>query len=254
MNETQTLEFVVSYETPEEYTETSDWLVDLGSALDLYQRSGWNFVAVLAKGIDDLSRRKEKTALYADAHAQYPKLSIKRMKNLVSLSHKPYCKLAKDLELEIAHVEAVLGLSDDEAEAILLEAAENGLSANAIGATLRKKRQANVAYPDSPDNGNQRSINDDVLADNDVPFDTSKPNVLYENADDYSDEADAYAGDPANYEYIDESDSYTYTGEEFAQRMIDGANRLRRLAELQDGWQRQRTQREWIMKIDELIY
>lgn len=237
--ETKTpLQFVVRYETATNYTDEATWIADVGNAYELYQSSGWNLVNVLAKGISDLRSRTDKSVLYQRVHEQYPSLSVKRMQNLVSLARKPYTKQAQELGLEIAHVEAVLGLPDEEAEALLLDAAEQSLSASAIGGIIRERRLATVAAPNAvvPDGGNDSAATDD-----EPPF-ANPRSVLYDDTDA---KAERLAGSASAYNYTDddESDQYTYTGAEFHGLLQRAVNRLRDNAAV---WEEQRTINEWL--------
>lgn len=250
--ETKTpLQFVVSYEVKQSYTDEATWIADVGNAYELYQSSGWNLVNVLAKGVNDLRSRADKSTLYQRVHEQYPNLSVKRMQNLVSLARKPYAKQAQDLGLEIAHVEAVLGLPDDEAEALLLDAAEQSLSANAIGGIIRERRLATVAAPAAfvPAVGN------DSATDDEPPF-ANRNSVLY--ADNTDAKADALAGDADSYDYTPEGsadiDSYQFSGYEFGDLLERGALKLRKYAAQDEQWHRQRTLQEWLRIVDRLLY
>lgn len=236
--ETKTpLQFVVSYETTTTYADESEWLTDLDNAYTLHARSGWHFADVLHRGISQLQKRRDKTDLYQLAHEQ-TRVSVKRMQNLVSMMNKPYAAQAQELNLEIAHVEAVLGVSDDEAEAILLDAAEQSLSANAIGGILRERRLGTVAAPNTfvPAVGNQSADTDD----DDPPFAHTQRNVLYDDAA------------PAARTYTDDdTDSYTYTGAEFHSLLQRATHRLRDNAAL---WEEQRTINEWLSLVATQAY
>lgn len=229
------LQFVVSYETATVYTDESEWLTDLDNAYTLHARSGWHFADVLHRGISQLQKRHDKTDLYQLAHEQ-TRVSIKRMQNLVSMMNKPYAAQAQELGLEIAHVEAVLGVSDDEAEALLLDAAEQSLSASAIGGIIRERRMASVAAPTTfvPDDGNDSAATDD-----DPPFANPQRNVLYDDTA------------PTAYTDDDDTESYTYTGAEFHSLLQRATNRLRDNAAL---WEEQRTLHEWLSLVATQAY
>lgn len=199
--------------------EESQWIVRLGKLWGTSVTKGWEFVDELRAGIDEHSKRRSKSELY-DAVYNETGIGTKRLQNLVSMSRNPNSQIARDMNLEFAYAEAVLGLPDDHAERLLLEAAEQGLSATAIGARIREERQRNTAAANVPDAGNQRSINDDVVGADDVPFEHKGSSILYEEADDYSAEAEAYAGDADGYEY--EPDNLELTLNE-AREMVDAA-------------------------------
>lgn len=244
------IEFVVRYETATNYTDESQWISDVGNAYELYQSSGWNLVNVLSKGISDLRSRADKSVLYQRVHEQYPSLSVKRMQNLVSLARKPYAKQAQDLGLEIAHVEAVLGVSDDEAEALLLEAAEQSLSANAIGGIIRERKQAMQPVPVV---GNERVsavVAPNHATDDDPPFARTQGNVLY---DDLDATAERLAGSASAYNFSDDddTDAYTYTGAEFHSLLQRATHRLRDNAAV---WEEQRTLGEWLSLVATQAY
>lgn len=240
------LQFVVSYETKTEYTDVSTWVTDVDEAFQLHQKSGWNWANVAKRGFDNLSKRHDKTTLYDHLQTQNPRMTRKRMQNIMSLMNKPYCKLAQDLELDIAHVEAVLSLPDSEAEAMLLDAAEQSISATGIGAIIRERKQAAQPMPpaDLPAVGND--------TDDEPPFARTKGNVLYE-ADDLDAKADALAGSSAAYDFTDddESDAYTYTGPEFHSLLQRATNRLRDNAAV---WEEQRTLNEWLSLVATQTY
>lgn len=243
--ETKTpLQFVVSYETTTTYTDESAWLTDLDNAYTLHAKSGWHFADVLHRGISQLQKRRDKTDLYQLAHDQ-TRVSIKRMQNLVSMMHKPYAKQAQDLGLEIAHVEAVLGLDDDEAEAMLLDAAEQSITANAIGGILRERRLGAVAAPNAfvPAIGNISEGTDD-----EPPFSNPR-SVLYDDTDA---KAERLAGSASAYNYSDDdTDSYTYTGAEFYSVLQRATNRLRDNSAV---WEEQRTINEWLSLVATQTY
>lgn len=247
------IEFVVRYETEATYTDVATWVADVDEAFQLHQKSGWNWANVAKRGFDSLSKRHDKTALYDHLQTQNPRMTRKRMQNVISLMNKPYCKLAQDLELDIAHVEAVLGLPDDEAEALLLEAAEQSLSATAIGGIIRERRLASVAAPNTfvPAVGNDSAATDD-----EPPFARKQGNVLYE-ADDLDAKADALAGDADSYTYSNDDndiDSYQFSGYEFSDLLERGALKLRKYAATDEQWHRQRTLQEWLKIVDRLLY
>ncbi|HSG61636.1 MAG TPA: hypothetical protein VLA24_09405 [Pseudomonadales bacterium] len=238
--ETQSIEWTVSTD------EESRWLVTLGELWQARTQTGWQFVTELRDGIDKFSKRRDRAQLY-ELVANQTGLAIKTLMNYVSLSRNPNSAMARELGLDIAHAEAVLGLEYDEAQALLTQAAETSLSANAIGAIVRESRQARTASP-VPAVGNetnQRSINDDM---HDVPFDTSKPNVLYD--DDYDTEADNLAGSATAYDYGDDEDGYTYTGPEMLSLIQRATNRLRDTPM----WDEQRTVNEWLAMLARHTY
>lgn len=235
MTETQTqkIEFVVYRERDERYIDLSTWLADMETDYAAYQESGWRWVETIYNGIErSCETRAQKSAWYQAAQEQNPKMKIKRMQNLVSMRRKPYAKTAQELGLEIAHVEAVLGLPDDAAEAMLIEAAEQGLHATAVGARIREERQRNVKSVDLPDAGNE----DNNM--HDVPFSHNGSNVLYEQGDDYSAEANAYAGSHDGYDWSDDDELMLNRNE--ARDMIEAA--WRRLPADDE----QRTLGEWL--------
>lgn len=244
--ETKTpLQFVVSYETTTTYTDESAWLTDLDNAYTLHAKSGWHFADVLHRGVSQLQKRRDKTDLYQLAHDQ-TRVSIKRMQNLVSMMNKPYAKQAQDLGLEIAHVEAVLGLDDDEAEAMLLDAAEQSITANAIGGILRERRLGKIA--DVPAVGNE---------DDEPPFTRAKGNVLYES-DDLDAKADALADSVSAYDFTDDTgtdiDDMLLNGNEFAGMLQRAAHKLVDKAKRDEFWNQQRSVEAWYRLAEQLIY
>ena len=244
------IEFVVRYETESTYTDVTTWVADVDEAFQLHQKSGWNWANVAKRGFDSLSKRYDKTALYDHLQTQNPRMTRKRMQNIMSMMNKPYCKLAQDLELDIAHVEAVLGVSDDEAESLLLDAAEQSLSASAIGGIIRERKQAMQPVPVV---GNERVsavVAPNHATDDDPPFARTQGNVLY---DDLDATAERLAGSSAAYNYTDddESDQYTYTGAEFHSLLQRATNRLRDNAVL---WEEQRTMGEWLSLVATQTY
>jgi len=252
------IEFVVRYETEATYTDVATWVADVDEAFQLHQKSGWNWANVAKRGFDSLSKRYDKTTLYDHLQTQNTRMTRKRMQNIMSMMNKPYCKLAQDLELDIAHVEAVLGCTDDEAEALLLEAAEQSLSASAIGGILRERRLGAVAAPNAfvPAVGNEPS---NTATDDDPPFARTQGNVLYE-ADDLDAKAERLAGSASAYDFSDDEsggtdiDDMQFSGYEFSDILQRGALKLRNLAAKSDDWQRQRTMQEWLHIIDRVLY
>lgn len=168
--------------------EESQWIVRLGKLWGTSVTKGWEFVDELRAGIDEHSKRRSKSELY-DAVYNETGIGTKRLQNLVSMSRNPNSQIARDMNLEFAYAEAVLGLDHEEAHSYLLQAAEQSLPATAIGAIIRESRQRNTATANVPDAGNQRSINDDVVGADGVPFEHKGSSVLYEEAD-YTAEAD----------------------------------------------------------------
>lgn len=236
--ETKSIEFVVATD------EESQWLVTLGELWTVHTNTGWQFVTELQNGIDKFSKRRNRTELY-ELVANQTNIGVKRLMNLVSMSRNENSQIAKDLGLGIAYAEMVLGLDYHEAEALLLQAAEQALSASALGALIREKRQAttaktNTTTQDLPDAGNERRyISADPDDDSEPPF-ANKSSILYEQGDDYSAEASAYAGSASGYDWTDDEDDMVLSLNEAR----DAINRaMQRLSLLDDGTQR--TLGEW---------
>ena len=220
--------------------DESQWLVTLGDLWQARTQAGWQFVKELQAGIDAHGKRRDKSELYELA-ANQTGLSVKTLMNYASLARNPNSALAEDLGLDIAHADIVRGLDYDEAAALLTQAAEQSLSSAALGAVIRESRIANVTAPNLPDAGNENNLHD-------VPFDHTKPNVLYEEAD-YSADAIAYAGDVDGYEFDAETDSYTYTLDEVTALIQRATHRLRDVDHGQ-----QRTVNEWLRAIENHTY
>lgn len=129
------------------FATVSEWLSCLTEVYGEYQRSMWQFVVALRAGVDQFGRTShEKADLYRLA-AEQLQMSPKTVQNYVSASRKASTEYAIELGLEIGHAVAVLGLENDEAEAVLTEAAEQGLSVEAT------RHRAHVRKQDIPDVG-----------------------------------------------------------------------------------------------------
>lgn len=104
------------------------WIDALQAQYNRYKRAGWDFIFLLRDGIDALPRNDhERAKLYQDISNQL-NLAVHTLQNYVSVARKPYATLAQELDLEIGHLDAVLGLADDVAEDVLKLAAEQGWS------------------------------------------------------------------------------------------------------------------------------
>jgi len=241
-NETQEIEWKVATD------EESQWIVELGEMWEARTQLGWNFVRKLQAGIDAFGKRRDKSELY-DLVSNQTGQSVKTLMNLASLARNPNSALAEELGLDYTHADSVRSLDYEEAASLLTRAAEQSLTVASLGAIIRESRHANSVAPNLPANGNeqdQRPINDDMH--DDVPFGNAPRNVLYED-DDYTEEGEAFAAASENYT----QSGYMLTGSEYAQKLIDAGDRLRRLSELQDGWQAQRTLRDWVIVTGELF-
>ena len=232
-NETQTITWTVATD------EESQWLVRLGDLWTARTQAGWQFVKELQTGIDSYSKRRDKSELYELA-ANQTGLSTKTLMNYVSLARNENSALAEDLGLDIAHADVVRSLFFDEAQALLLQAAEQSLSADALKAIIRERRQAATAAPGTviPDAGN-------VATDEDPPF-ANRGSVLYQD-DEYDELADSFAGDVCAYDYSD--DDYTYSIDEMHGLVQRSINRLR---DVDNG--DQRTLNEWLKQIAAQAY
>jgi len=108
-----------------EVATVEKWLIVLAQQYGRYKRAGWEFVFLLRDGIDALATNEHARAnLYQDAADQLG-LAVHTLQNYVSAARKPYAKLAYSLELEIGHLDAVLGLDAEEAYSALHHAAAN---------------------------------------------------------------------------------------------------------------------------------
>ena len=227
--------------------EESQWLVTLGDLWTAHTMTGWQFVKELRRGIDNFGKRRDKTELY-ELVANQTGLATKTLMNYVSLARNENSPLAEELGLDIAHADAVRTLVYDEAEALLMQAAEQSLSADAVKAIIRERRQANTAAPGNiPDAGNERQARSTFVSpypDDEPPF-TDKSSILYD--DDYSAEASAYAGNANGYDWADDDDV-----------LLLGRNDARDLIER--AWRRlpaddtQRSIREWLMLLENNAY
>ena len=240
--QTETLEWTVATD------EESQWLVSLGELWQARTQAGWQFVKELRGGIDQFSRRRDKAELY-ELVANQTGLATKTLMNYVSLARNENSARAEELGLDIAHADVVRSLMPDEAEALLLQAAEQSLSADAVKAIIRERRQATVANPSIiPDAGNERQPRSNFVspyADDEPPF-AQPHSVLYQD-DDYSAEASAYAGNARGYDWADDDDV-----------LLLGRNDARDLIER--AWRRlpaddtQRSIREWLMLLENNAY
>ena len=227
--------------------EESQWLVTLGDLWTAHTMTGWQFVKELRRGIDRFGKRRDKTELY-ELVANQTGLATKTLMNYVSLARNENSPLAEELGLDIAHADAVRTLVYDEAEALLMQAAEQSLSADAVKAIIRERRQANTAAPDLiPDVGNERQAKTNFVSpyDDEPPF-ADKSSILYDD-DDYSAEANAYASSANGYDWADDDDV-----------LLLGRNDARDLIER--AWRRlpaddtQRSIREWLMLLENNAY
>jgi len=171
------------------------WLLTLDQQYKRYKRAGWEFIFLLRDGIDALATNDDVRAnLYQDAADQLG-LAVHTLQNYVSAARKPYAKLAHNLDLEIGHLDAVLGLEPEAAEYLLRYAAEQGLTI----AQLRKEAWNHKSSV--PNVGNSATPTadavDKLLAD-DVPF--SRDSIQYK---DYDAEADELAGSASAYDWTD---------------------------------------------------
>lgn len=122
------------------FTDVSGWLDNLDHSYQRACRAGWEFLYILVAGLDQFGRTdSRKMELYELAHVQTG-LSIKTLQDYASTARKPSTRLAIELGLEKGHAKAVLGLDNDLAEAILTEAAEQGLSVESTRYRARQVR------------------------------------------------------------------------------------------------------------------
>lgn len=127
------------------FTDVSSWLDSLDQTYQRACHHGWEFIYILVAGLDQFGRTDHaKMELYELAHQQTG-LSVKTLQDYASTARKPTTRLAIELGLEKGHAKAVLGLDNDEAEAVLTEAAEQGLS---VESTRWLARQRKDAYRD----------------------------------------------------------------------------------------------------------
>ena len=171
------------------------WIDALQAQYNRYRRAGWDFLFLLRDGIDALPRNDhERAKLYQDIGNQL-NLAVHTLQNYVSAARKPYATLAQELDLEIGHLDAVLGLADDVAEDVLKLAAEQAWSV----AQTRKE-----AYPrrNNPDIGKQtvsdveRFLSANEEQTDDVPY--GRDSIHYQD----------YAADADNF-FTDEDNSIT---------------------------------------------
>lgn len=128
------------------------WIDALQAQYNRYKRAGWDFIFLLRDGIDALPRNEhERAKLYQDISNQL-NLAVHTLQNYVSAARKPYATLAQELDLEIGHLDAVLGLADDVAEDVLKLAAEQGWS-------VALTRKESWTRKNAPDIGKQ-TVND----------------------------------------------------------------------------------------------
>ena len=120
------------------------WIDALQAQYNRYRRAGWDFLFILRDGIDALPRNDhERAKLYQDISNQL-NLAVHTLQNYVSAARKPYAELAQELDLEIGHLDAVLGLADDVAEDVLKLAAEQAWSVS----LTRKEAWTRKSTPD----------------------------------------------------------------------------------------------------------
>ena len=120
------------------------WIDALQAQYNRYKRAGWDFIFLLRDGIDALPRNDhERAKLYQDINNQL-NLAVHTLQNYVSAARKPYATLAQELDLEIGHLDAVLGLADDVAEDVLKLAAEQAWSVS----LTRKEAWTRKSTPD----------------------------------------------------------------------------------------------------------
>ena len=110
------------------FIDVSDWLTQLDLAYARAKRAGWEFLFVLRAGVDQFGRNDpERMQMYENAATQL-NLSVKTLQNYVSIVRNPVAQKAIELDLEIGHADAVLGLTEERAEDVLSQAAERGLT------------------------------------------------------------------------------------------------------------------------------
>ena len=110
------------------FIDVSDWLTQLDLAYARAKRAGWEFLFVLRAGVEQFGRNDpERMQMYENAATQL-NLSVKTLQNYVSIVRNPVAQKAIELDLEIGHADAVLGLTEERAEDVLSQAAERGLT------------------------------------------------------------------------------------------------------------------------------
>ncbi len=124
------------------FADVSSWLDSLDQTYQRACHHGWEFIYILVAGLDQFGRTDHaKMELYELAYQQTG-LSIKTLQDYASTARKPTTRLAIELGLEKGHAKAVLGLDNDEAEAVLTEAAEQGLSVESTRWLARQRKEA----------------------------------------------------------------------------------------------------------------
>ena len=182
------------------FTDVSTWLDHLGRSYEKVRTAGWEFVYILVDGLDQFGRTDHaKMELYELANQQTG-LSVKTLQDYASTARKPSTRLAIELGLEKGHAKAVLGLDNDEAEAILTEAAEQGLS---VESTRWLARQRKETYRDIP-------ISSTEPANEEPPLANPEHARLYTNGtnghvDDYEQQAEQFAENEDGYNWADNS-------------------------------------------------
>lgn len=133
------------------FSDVSDWLTCLDQSHAVATRSGWEFVIVLAAGVDQFGRDNDakKAELYKLASDQL-NLAESTLKSYVSTLHKPSSQVAIERGLEIGHAKAVLGLEHEQAVAVLEEAAVQRMSVERTRYTAHSNRangDVTISYP-----------------------------------------------------------------------------------------------------------
>lgn len=154
--------------------EITDTIQDIVDEYENYRESGWRYLIKLRDAVDQYGRTDHAKYTIYESVATRVNRSIKTLQNKVCIVRKPYSQLAYDLGLEIEHVAAVKHLCDEEAEALLHEAAENFLDSSELGYIAKKR------YSTSPDGGNSATPTADAaerfLSDEEPPY---NDNAMY---------------------------------------------------------------------------
>lgn len=129
------------------FVDVSDWLTRLDHSYERARLAGWEFLFILCSGLDQFGRTDPRKMELYELASQQTGLSVKTLQDYVSTARKPSTALAIELGLEKGHAKAVLGLDNDLAEAVLTEAAEQGLS---VESTRWRARQYKEPYRDIP--------------------------------------------------------------------------------------------------------
>ena len=118
-------------------------LLDLETCYKREVSAGWEFIRKLALYVDTFG-----PAYYYEA-ADHLGLSPKSLRDYASVARNPISTYAESLGLTRAHAQSVLGVDSEDARALLLKAAEEGLSSDWIKYELRMRKPTSSAL-DAP--------------------------------------------------------------------------------------------------------